>query len=88
MCKETYDELPTVSKVREKDHICGGNQNISDLTDTCQGDSGGPLMCQRINSCNWYVAGIVSFGLPTCGLTYGKVFLFLVLVKFYLIFAR
>ena len=26
------------------------------------GDSGGPLVCQRCESCQWYLAGIVSFG--------------------------
>ncbi len=38
--------------------------------DACQGDSGGPLMCQRCESCNWYVAGVVSFG-DDCGKTDG-----------------
>ena len=72
-CKLTYDDLPTVSKVRMEHHICGGEHSSSpdNTTDTCQGDSGGPLMCQRCSTCNWYIAGIVSFGLPRCGLTYG-----------------
>ena len=26
------------------------------------GDSGGPLLCQRCDSCNFYVAGVTSFG--------------------------
>ena len=26
------------------------------------GDSGGPLACQRCDSCDWYLAGVVSFG--------------------------
>jgi len=26
------------------------------------GDSGGPLVCQRCNNCDWYIAGITSFG--------------------------
>ncbi|XP_076803120.1 serine protease 33-like [Clavelina lepadiformis] len=30
--------------------------------DTCRGDSGGPLACQRKDSCEWYLAGITSFG--------------------------
>merc|ERR1719427_2446065 len=30
--------------------------------DSCQGDSGGPLMCQRQDSCSWYVFGVVSYG--------------------------
>lgn len=30
--------------------------------DACQGDSGGPLVCQRCNSCDYYLAGITSFG--------------------------
>ena len=72
-CKRTYDDLPTVSKVRIEDHICGGEHlsELKNMTDTCQGDSGGPLMCQRCTSCNWYIAGIVSFGLPQCGKTFG-----------------
>nr|XP_026692087.1 A disintegrin and metalloproteinase with thrombospondin motifs adt-1 isoform X2 [Ciona intestinalis] len=28
----------------------------------CVAESGGPLMCQRCTSCNWYVAGIFTFG--------------------------
>ena len=31
-------------------------------TTNVSGDSGGPLVCQRCDSCNWYVAGVVSFG--------------------------
>ena len=26
------------------------------------GDSEGPLACQRCNNCDWYLAGITSFG--------------------------
>ena len=26
------------------------------------GDSGGPLACQRCNSCDWYLAGVSSYG--------------------------
>ena len=71
--KATYDNLPTVSKVRTEHHICGGSDSSEgrNMTDTCQGDSGGPLMCQRCATCNWYLAGVVSFGLPECGKTFG-----------------
>ena len=34
------------------------------------GDSGGPLMCQRKDSCAWYIAGIISWSY-SCGETYG-----------------
>ena len=30
--------------------------------DACRGDSGGPLVCQRCSSCNFYLAGIISYG--------------------------
>ena len=41
--------------------------------DSCHGDSGGPLVCQRCSSCNFYVAGIVSYGI-SCGMKglYGR----------------
>lgn len=35
--------------------------------DACQGDSGGGLICQRCDSCNFYVAGVISFG-AGCGI--------------------
>jgi hypothetical protein len=64
-----------VSKVRVEDHICAKEPNLDGemeyiYRDACQGDSGGPLMCQRCESCNWYVAGVVSFG-DDCGKTDG-----------------
>jgi len=72
-CKETYENLPTVSKVRITDHICAVGQSYDRkprVSDACQGDSGGPLMCQRCENCNWYIAGIVSFGYQ-CAHSYG-----------------
>ena len=36
------------------------NQITSDIL---LGDSGGPLACQRRNNCDWYLAGITSFGI-------------------------
>ncbi|CAG5081570.1 Oidioi.mRNA.OKI2018_I69.PAR.g9913.t1.cds [Oikopleura dioica] len=35
--------------------------------DVFQEDSGGPLMCQRANSCEWYLAGVYSWGDGTFG---------------------
>ena len=26
------------------------------------GETGGPVVCQRCNTCDWYVAGIMAFG--------------------------
>ncbi|XP_069823943.1 chymotrypsinogen 2-like [Dendropsophus ebraccatus] len=40
--------------------ICAGASGAS----SCMGDSGGPLVCQRNGA--WTLAGIVSFGSPTC----------------------
>jgi len=43
--------------------ICAGyDEDAFQEKDACQGDSGGPLMCQRCDSCTWYVAGVTSFG--------------------------
>ena len=72
-CKKKYESLPTQSKVRLTDHICGIGQSYDKnpvISDACHGDSGGPLMCQRCENCNWYIAGIVSFGYE-CGQTFG-----------------
>ncbi|XP_039270406.2 chymotrypsin-like protease CTRL-1 isoform X1 [Styela clava] len=46
------------------DILCAGS--IHKIVNTCRGDSGGPLMFQRCQNCGWYLAGIVSFGLPDC----------------------
>lgn len=35
-----------------------------------QGDSGGPFVCQRRDSCQWFLAGIGSFGPTQCGIGY------------------
>ena len=40
--------------------LCAGYEEGG--KDTCKGDSGGPLVCQRCSTCNFYLAGIVSFG--------------------------
>nr|XP_026693724.1 SCO-spondin isoform X1 [Ciona intestinalis] len=41
--------------------LCAGNLTHGGV-DSCQGDSGGPLVCQRCSNCNWYLAGVTSFG--------------------------
>nr|XP_039254391.1 uncharacterized protein LOC120331387 [Styela clava] len=41
-------------------HFCANREDIE--VDVCNGDSGGPLACQRCDSCEWYIAGIVSIG--------------------------
>lgn len=44
--------------------ICAGKK--SGGKDVCQGDSGGGLICQKCSSCQFYLAGIVSYG-QGCG---------------------
>ncbi|XP_076802162.1 serine protease 55-like [Clavelina lepadiformis] len=66
-CVRSYAEefarfLPT--SVDSASMLCAGYENGG--KDTCNGDGGGPLMCQRKDSCEWYVAGITFFG-KGCG---------------------
>lgn len=49
-----FELLPT--------HLCAGGENGKD---SCSGDSGGPLM--RLVHGSWYLLGVVSFGLKSCG---------------------
>ena len=46
--------------------IRAGKRKFLSFTFVCTncflGDAGGPLVCQRKDSCSWYVAGITSFG--------------------------
>nr|XP_039272153.1 transmembrane protease serine 12-like [Styela clava] len=55
VCAKAYGPTFNTEKM-----ICAGHMNGK--ADSCQGDSGGPLMCQRCSSCQWYVAGLVSYG--------------------------
>nr|CAB3266608.1 SCO-spondin-like [Phallusia mammillata] len=57
-CSPVYAK--TQYPVDENIMFCAGHK--SGGKDACQGDSGGGLFCQRCDSCQWYVAGIVSFG--------------------------
>nr|XP_039257944.1 CLIP domain-containing serine protease 14D-like [Styela clava] len=63
-CSKVYADS---GRILQQDHmICAGHKEGE--KDACNGDSGGPLMCQRRDSCQWYQAGIVSFGKGGCGL--------------------
>merc|ERR1719427_2091591 len=57
-CKEAYKKYK--HPVNESLMFCAGYKEGG--KDSCDGDSGGPLMCQRQDSCSWYVFGVVSYG--------------------------
>lgn len=46
--------------------ICAGVRSTSGPRDSCQGDSGGPFVQKDSSTGQWYVAGIVSYGVG-CG---------------------
>ena len=71
VCEKKYKDFPSTDLIEQFSgdvQICAGHND--GLQDSCRGDSGGPLMCQRANSCEWYLAGVVSYGWK-CGITYG-----------------
>nr|XP_039268100.1 A disintegrin and metalloproteinase with thrombospondin motifs adt-1-like [Styela clava] len=57
-CIKAYKDEDT--KVNRTIMMCAGYDEGG--KDSCRGDSGGPFVCQRCNSCGWYLAGVVSFG--------------------------
>nr|XP_039261875.1 hyaluronan-binding protein 2-like [Styela clava] len=64
VCAQGYKNSPYYRAVTDN-VICSGL--LSGNKDTCLGDSGGPLACQRKASCDWYIAGVTSFGAVECG---------------------
>jgi secreted trypsin-like serine protease len=62
------DCLAAYDQANVKTMICAGYPDGK--ADACTMDSGGPLVCQRCESCSFYLAGVVSFG-KGCGQTYG-----------------
>ena len=42
--------------------------------DSCNGDSGGPLISRSVPGGTMHLAGVVSFGTPTCGVGYPGVY--------------
>ncbi|XP_076801655.1 uncharacterized protein LOC143446071 isoform X1 [Clavelina lepadiformis] len=62
VCK---DQLGKLGKSADRDNIVCAEYDNSTQAD-CPGEIGGPLVCQRCDSCTWYIAGIMSFG-DICG---------------------
>lgn len=60
MCKVVYSAITAITDSQ----LCAGAERGYDA---CKGDSGGPLMGTYPNSDVYYLEGIVSFGVPTCG---------------------
>lgn len=58
VCKEAYKDFQhPMDPTRMR---CAGFPEGG--IDACRGDSGGPLVCQRCNSCEWFLAGVTSYG--------------------------
>ncbi|XP_076802578.1 coagulation factor VII-like [Clavelina lepadiformis] len=57
MCAQSYKDYQHIDS---ETMMCAGYPEGQ--KDACTGDSGGPLACQRKDSCEWYLAGITSFG--------------------------
>ncbi|XP_076799779.1 uncharacterized protein LOC143444875 isoform X4 [Clavelina lepadiformis] len=66
VCQRAYSSSLPTGRNPDRGMICAGK--ISGGVDSCNGDSGGPLMCQRCSQCNWYLAGLTSFGDRRCGI--------------------
>lgn len=58
VCRKAYENFThTVDTAKM---VCAGYK--AGRVDACRGDSGGPLVCQRCTECNWFLAGVTSFG--------------------------
>nr|XP_039262068.1 granzyme K-like [Styela clava] len=65
-CKSALARYYETQYITEKHNLCAGRYEGD--KDTCRGDSGGPVICQRCQTCGWYLAGTTVYGARYCGL--------------------